>query len=171
VIHRRAQAGIIQALGGDEVVCTDDEDLRSRLQEITGGKGVEYAIDCVAGEVAGEIIRNLAPSGMLVQFGALSSHRQTDPAKFLMPVFSPKLIYSAATIRGWWLPRWLEAQPLERVRKALADLLSMIADRRLTLPETISLPLDRYREAIAMADGGGGEGKKILLKFSDAPDN
>jgi hypothetical protein len=31
--------------------------------------------------------------------------------------------------------------------------------------------LDRYREAIAMADGGGGEGKKILLKFSDAPDN
>jgi len=106
-----------------------------------------------------------------VQFGALSSHRQTDPAKFLMPVFSPKLIYSAATIRGWWLPRWLEAQPLERVRKALADLLSMIADRRLTLPETISLPLDRYREAIAMADGGGGEGKKILLKFSDAPDN
>ena len=168
VIHRRAQAEIIHALGGDEVVCTEDEDLRGRLQEITDGKGIDYAIDCVAGEVGGEIVRNLAPTGMLVQFGALSSHRQTDPAKFLMPVFSPKLIYSAATIRGWWLPRWLETQPLESVRNVLADLLSMIAEGRLTLPETSSLPLERYREAIAMADGGTAEGKKILLKFSDA---
>jgi len=168
VIRRRGQAEVIRSLGGEEVVCTEDEDLRGRLQEISGGKGIEYAIDCVAGEVGGEIIRNLAPAGTMVQFGALSSHRQTDPAKSFMPVFSPKLIYSAATIRGWWLPRWLETQPLEGVRNVLTHLLSMIAEGRLTLPETTSLPLDRYREAIAIADGGTAEGKKILLKFSDA---
>ena len=167
VIHRRTQAGIIQALGGDEVVCTEDEDLRSRLQEITDGKGIEYAIDCVAGEVGGEIVRNLAPTGMLVQFGALSSHRQTDPAKFFMPVFSPKLIYSAATVRGWWIPRWLEIQPIERVRNVLTDLLSMIGEARLTLPPTTSIPLERFQEAISMADGGSSEGKKVLFRLSD----
>ena len=166
VIHRRAQAEIIQSLGGDEVVCTEDEDLRSRLQQITDGKGVEYAIDCVAGEVGGEVVRNLAPTGMLVQFGALSSHRQTDPAKFLMPVFSPKLIYSAATVRGWWIPRWLETQPIESVRKIVTHLLTMIADAHLTLPLTTSIPLERFQEAIAMADGGLSEDKKVLLRLS-----
>ena len=166
VIHRRAQAEIIQALGGDEVVCTEDEDLRSRLQEVTEGKGIKYAIDCVAGEVGGEIVRNLAPTGMLVQFGALSSHRQTDPAKFLMPVFSPKLIYSAATVRGWWIPRWLETQPIESVRNVMTDLLSMIGEARLTLPPTTSIPLEQFQKAIALADGGSSEGKKVLLRLS-----
>jgi NADPH:quinone reductase-like Zn-dependent oxidoreductase len=169
VVRRREQAEIIHRLGGDEVICTEDEDLRVRLQELTGGKGIEYAIDCVAGEVGGEIIRNLAPTGTMVQFGALSSHRQTDPTKFLMPVFSPKLIYSAAMIRGWWLPIWLETQPVESVRSVLADLLNMIAAGRLTLPETTALPLEHYRKAIAMADAGTAGGKKVLLKFSDAP--
>ncbi len=167
VIHRRAQAEIIQALGGDEIVCTEDEDLRGRLQEITDGKGIDYAIDCVAGEVGGEIVRNLAAAGMLVQFGALSSHRQTDPAKFLMPVFSPTLIYSAATVRGWWIPMWLETQPIENVRKVLTDLLSMIGEGRLTLPPTTSILLERFQEAIAIADGGSSEGRKVLLRLSD----
>lgn len=167
VIHRRAQAEVIHALGGDEVICTEDEDLRGRLQMITDGKGIDYAIDCVAGEVAGEIVRNLAPSGMLVQFGALSSHRQTDPAKFVMPVFSPKLIYSAASLRGWWIPRWLETQSIQNVRKVVADLLNMIAEKRLTLSPTTSIPLERYQEAIALADGGSPNGSKILLKLSD----
>ena len=166
VIHRRAQADIIRALGGDEVICTEDDSLGGRLQEITDGKGIEYAIDCVAGEVGGEIVRNLAPTGMLVQFGALSSHRQTDPAKFLMPVFSPRLIYSAAIVRGWWIPRWLETQSIENVRNVLTDLLSMIGDARLTLPPTTCIPLERFQEAITMADGGSSEGKKVLLGLS-----
>jgi NADPH:quinone reductase-like Zn-dependent oxidoreductase len=167
VIHRRVQAGIIGTLGGDEVVCTEDEDLRTRLQQITGGKGIEYAIDCVAGDVGGEIVRNLASGGMLVQFGALSSHRQTDPAKFLMPVFSPKLIYSAAYVRGWWIPRWLETQPIESVRQVITELLKMIGEGRLTLPPTTSVPLQHYKKAIAMADGGSSEGKKVLLGLSN----
>jgi NADPH:quinone reductase-like Zn-dependent oxidoreductase len=168
VIHRRAQAEIIQALGGDEVVCTEDEDLRSRLQQVTGGKGVEHAIDCVAGEVGGEVVWNLGPTGMLVQFGALSSHRQTDPTKFLMPVFSPQLIYSAATVRGWWIPRWLETQPIESVRNILTDLMKMIGDARLTLPLTSSIPLERFQEAVAIADGGPSDGRKTLIRLSNS---
>lgn len=167
VIYRRAQAKIIEGLGGEEVVCTEDQDLRSRLQEITGGNGIEYAIDCVGGEVGGEIVRNLAPAGMLVQFGALSSHRQTDPAKYMMPVFSPKLIYSAATVRGWWIPRWLETQPIGSVRNILTDLLTMIAEAHLTLPQTTSISLGNFQQAIVMADGGSSEGKKPLLQLSE----
>ena len=61
---------------------------------------------------------------MLV-YGALSSHRQADPAKFTMQLFAPRMIYSTATVRGWWLPRWVSAQPLAEVWAATSDLLTM----------------------------------------------
>jgi NADPH:quinone reductase-like Zn-dependent oxidoreductase len=39
VIRRREQESIIRNLGGDEVICTADEDLRARLQELTAYSG------------------------------------------------------------------------------------------------------------------------------------
>ena len=92
VIRRREQESIIGNLGGNEVICTADEDLRARPQELTAGKGVDRAIDCVAGELGAEVARNLAPGGTMLVYGALSSHQQTDPAKFIMPLFAPRLI-------------------------------------------------------------------------------
>jgi NADPH2:quinone reductase len=122
VIRRREQETIIRNLGGNEVICTEDKDLTAHLQELITGKGVERAIDCVAGQLGAEIARNLAAAGTMLMYGALSSHRQTDPAKFTMPLLAPRLIYSTTTVRGWWLPRWVSAQPLAQVRAATSDL-------------------------------------------------
>jgi NADPH2:quinone reductase len=166
VIRRREQETIIRDLGGNEVICTDDEDLRARLQELTAGKGIERAIDCVAGEVGAEIARNLAPAGTMLVYGALSSHRQTDPAKFTMPIFAPRLIYSTATVRGWWLPRWVDSQPLAEVRAATSDLLSMLANGALTPPATVRYSLKDFEEAVRLADGEAGQ-QKVLLDFSE----
>jgi hypothetical protein len=85
----------------------------------------------VAGELGAEVARNLAPGGTMLVYGALSSHRQTDPAKFIMPLFAPRLIYSTATVRGWWLPRWVPSQPLAEVRAATSDLLAMLSKEAL----------------------------------------
>jgi NADPH2:quinone reductase len=166
VIRRREQESIIRNLGGHEVVCTADEDLRARLQELTAGKGVERAIDCVAGELGAEVARNLAPGGTMLVYGALSSHRQTDPAKFAMPVFAPRLIYSTATVRGWWLPRWVPSQPLAEVRAATSDLLNMLSKGTLTPPATVGYPLKDFQEAVRLADGEAGQ-EKVLLDFSE----
>jgi NADPH2:quinone reductase len=166
VIRRREQESIIRNLGGDEVICTADEDLRARLQELTGGKGVERAIDCVAGDLGAEIARNLAPAGTMLVYGALSSHRQTDPAKFLMPLFAPRLIYSTATVRGWWLPRWVPSQPLAEVRAATSDLLAMLSKGTLTPPSSVRYPVKDFQEAVRLADGEAGQ-EKVLLDFSE----
>jgi len=165
VIRRREQDPIIRNLGGNEVICTADEDLRARLQELTGGKGVERAIDCVAGELGAEVARNLAPAGTMLVYGALSSHRQTDPAKFAMPLFAPGLIYSTATVRGWWLPRWVSSQPLAEVRAATSNLLTMLANGALTPPAIVRYPLKDFQEAARLADGEAGQ-EKVLLDFS-----
>jgi NADPH:quinone reductase-like Zn-dependent oxidoreductase len=166
VIRRREQESIVRNLGGDEVICTADEDLRTRLQELTAGNGVERAIDCVAGELGAEIARNLAPGGMMLVYGALSSHRQTDPAKFTMPLFAPRLIYSTATVRGWWLPRWVPSQPLAEVRVATSDLLTMFSSGALTPPASVRYSVKDFQEAVRLADGEAGQ-EKVLLDFSD----
>jgi NADPH2:quinone reductase len=165
IIRRREQESIIRNLGGNEVICTADEDLRARLQELTAGKGVERAIDCVAGELGAEVARNLAPGGIMLVYGALSSHRQTDPAKFIMPLFAPRLIYSTATVRGWWLPRWVPSRPLTEVRAATSDLLAMLSNGSLTPPAIVRYPLKDFQEAIRLADGEAGQ-EKVVVDFS-----
>jgi NADPH2:quinone reductase len=166
VIRRREQESIIRNLGGNEVICTAEESLTARLQELTAGKGVERAIDCVAGELGAEIARNLAPAGTMLVFGALSSHRQTDPAKFTMPLLAPRLIYSTATVRGWWLPRWVSFQPLAEVRAATSDLLTMLSNGALTPPTTVRYSFKDFQEAVRLADGETGQ-QKVLLDFSE----
>ena len=165
VIRRREQEKILRDLGANEVICTDDEDLRTRLQELTGGKGVERAIDCVAGELGAEIARNLAPAGTMLVYGALSSHHQTDPTKFVIPLFAPRLIYSTTTVRGWWLPRWLSSRPLSEVRAAMSDLLIMLSTGKLTPPAFARYSCEDFQEAVRLADGETGQ-QKVLLDFS-----
>src|SRR5437868_6133834 len=166
VIRRREQETIIRSLGGNEVISTDDEDLRARLQELTAGNGVERAIDCVAGDLGAEIARNLAPGGTMLVYGALSSHRQTDLAKFLMPLLAPRLIYATATVRGWWLPRWVRSQPLAEMRAATSDLLTMFSQGALTPPTSVRYSVEDFQEAVSLADGEAGQ-EKVLLDFSD----
>ena len=98
-------------------------------------------------------------------YGALSSHRQTDPAKFTMPLVAPRLIYSTATVRGWWLPRWVSSQPLAEVRAATNDLLTMVSNGALTPPATVRYSLKDFQEAVRLADGETGQ-QKVLLDFS-----
>jgi NADPH:quinone reductase-like Zn-dependent oxidoreductase len=167
VIRRREQESIIRSLGGDEVICTADEDLRVRLNQLTSGNGVARAIDCVAGELGAEIARNLSPGGTMLVYGALSSHRQTDPAKFVLPLVAPRLIYSTATIRGWWLPRWVPSQPLADVRKAASDLLNMLSNGALTPPATVRFSAKDFQEAVRLADGEAGQ-EKVLLDFTES---
>ena len=164
MVRRRQQEKVIRSLGGDEVICTADEDLRVRIGELTNAQGVANAIDCVAGELGAEVARNLSPGGTLFVYGALSSHRQTDPAKFTMPVFSPRLIYSTAKIQGWWIVRWAGAQHSSTLRAAVTEILSLLNDGQLTTPKTTIFPVTDYGEAVRVADGEAGD-RKVLLRF------
>jgi threonine dehydrogenase-like Zn-dependent dehydrogenase len=44
-----ARLEVAKALGADHVIDVDNEDPLSRIMEITGGKGVDIALDCTAG--------------------------------------------------------------------------------------------------------------------------
>ena len=72
VVRRAEQGEELLALGADEVIATDRDDLGERVREITGGEGVAKAIDAVGGELAGRMAAALAPRGTLITYGRLS---------------------------------------------------------------------------------------------------
>ena len=85
VVRRRSAVEGVLAQGGTAVICTEDENLRERVADIVGQEGVSKAIDCVSGQVGADVSRAMAPDGELVVYGALSTHRQTDPDKLTIP--------------------------------------------------------------------------------------
>src|ERR1700727_2631140 len=95
--------------------CTEDEDPAERGAEIAGHHGVFKGIDCVSGQVGADVSRALAPGGELVVYGALSTHRQTDPDKLTIPVFARSLIYATKIVRGFWLFRWFNETKKDRM--------------------------------------------------------
>jgi len=53
VVRRREQAQELVQAGGDVSICTADESIEKRVEALTGGAGVLYAIDAVGGATAG----------------------------------------------------------------------------------------------------------------------
>ncbi|MFF7972508.1 alcohol dehydrogenase catalytic domain-containing protein [Streptomyces sp. NPDC007905] len=169
VVRRRAAVEEIKALGGEEVICTEDEDLLQRVTEIAGPAGVREAIDCVAGDVGAQVSQALAPGGEVVVYGALSTHRQTDPAALTIPLLARSVIYETKVVRGFWLNRWFGTATPADVLDALSEVRTLVADDVLTIPEGRPFPLERFAEAISLAEAPA-HGAKPLLVFDDGRD-
>ena len=163
VVRRRSAVEDILALGGTAVICTDDEDLRERVAEIAGHDGVFKAIDCVSGQVGADVSRALAPSGELVVYGALSTHRQTDPAKLTIPVFARSLIYETKTVRGFWLFRWLTETPRDRIAATIERTVQLAYSGALRVPEGQPIPVEKFSEAVHLAEAPEHGGKPLLI--------
>ncbi|MFE1307626.1 zinc-dependent alcohol dehydrogenase family protein [Streptomyces sp. NPDC058755] len=169
VVRRRAAVEEIKALGGDEVICTEDEDLVQRVAEIAGPVGVRKAVDCVAGPVGAQVSQSLAPGGEVVVYGALSTHRQTDPAALTIPLQARSVIYETKAVRGFWLNRWFGAASPEDALRALSQVRGLVADEVLSIPRGRPFPLERFTEAVSLAEAPA-HGTKPLFVFEDGRD-
>ncbi|WP_432175342.1 zinc-dependent alcohol dehydrogenase family protein [Streptomyces sp. Tue6028] len=169
VVRRRDAVEEIRALGGDEVICTADEDLAQRVAEIAGAAGVHKAVDCVAGPVGAQVSQALAPGGEVVVYGALSTHRQTDPAALTIPLQARSVIYETKAVRGFWLNRWFGTASPEDALDALAEVRALVTDGVLSIPAGRPFPLERFTEAILLAETPA-RGAKPLFVFEDDRD-
>jgi NADPH:quinone reductase-like Zn-dependent oxidoreductase len=163
VVRRRSAVEDILAMGGTAVICTEDEDLRERVAEIAGRDGVSKAIDCVSGQVGADVSRALAPHGELIVYGALSTHRQTEPDKLTIPVFARSLIYETKTVRGFWLFRWLTETPRERMAAAIDRTVQLAESGALRVPEGQPIPVEKFSEAVYLAEAPAHGGKPLLV--------
>jgi NADPH:quinone reductase-like Zn-dependent oxidoreductase len=83
------------ALGADYVIATAEEDLVTRVQEITGGKGARIAFDPIGGSILNDLGAAAAANGIIFEYGALA----TDPTPY--PLFAA--LSKHLTIKGYTL--------------------------------------------------------------------
>lgn len=79
--------------GAEAVVVTGEEDVATRLHELTDGHGARVIFDPVAGPALADLIGAAAPGGTVILYGALSSEATT------LPVL--QAIGKSLTIRGY----------------------------------------------------------------------
>ncbi|OCB47031.1 zinc-dependent alcohol dehydrogenase family protein [Mycolicibacterium porcinum] len=163
VVRRRSAVDDILAMGGTAVICTEDEDLRERVADIAGEGGVSKAIDCVSGQVGADVSRALAPHGELVVYGALSTHRQTDPGKLTIPIFARSLIYETKSVRGFWLFRWLTETPRDRLVATIDRTVQLAGGGVLRVPEGQPIPVEKFGDAVHLAEAPQHGGKPLLM--------
>ncbi|MGW5329438.1 zinc-dependent alcohol dehydrogenase family protein [Streptomyces sp. NPDC004014] len=166
VVRRRAAVEEIRALGGDEVICTEDEDLLQRMAETAGPAGVRKALDCVAGPVGAQVSQALAPGGQVVVYGALSTHRQTDPAALTIPLQARSVIYGTKTVRGFWLNRWFGTVSPDVALHALSQVRDLVTAEVLAIPQGRPFPLERFVDAVSLAEAPA-HGTKPLFVLDD----
>jgi len=159
VVRRRDQVAELRQLGADEVICTADESLPGRVQEITGGKGVPYAIDAVAGSTATQVIECLGRRGHMLVYGVLSGEPITVPLR--------GLLVGSKVIEGFWLSDWVRDAGILRLMGLVRSLNKLLQTGVLTSSIGQTFPLDQVREA-AKAAAEPARAGKVLLRIADS---
>jgi NADPH:quinone reductase-like Zn-dependent oxidoreductase len=155
VVRRAEQAAELRAAGATHVVVVPGEDLAARVHEVTGGKGATAALDSVGGDTGVEVLAALQSGGTSVLFGALDGRAvSVDPGPFL---------FRELLLQGFWLTRWLQRVPPQRVRAAVGAVLAG-AERGDFRPAVDSTyPLSEVRAAVLRAETPGRTGAVVLV--------
>ncbi|MBX7221851.1 MAG: zinc-dependent alcohol dehydrogenase family protein [Blastocatellia bacterium] len=155
IVRRREQFDELQALGADEMICSADEDIETRIKEITGGKGAPFAIDAVAGEVGTKMAAGLGPDGIMLIYGAMDRTGVT--------VNPGAMIFKEATVKGFWLTRWLSLAPPEQKQELFAAVVPLVMAGKITSPVAARYQLEDFREAVIHAQQAARGGKILLV--------
>ena len=140
---------------GANHVLVDGDDLAERVRLCTGGRGVDRALDAVAGKASSRLFHCIEPQGELVCYGLLGSDEIVLPAQ--------QLIFRPIRVRGYSRLRSLRSLSPEQLQELYSTLFEGM---RLGLFETPILATFRFEEilqAVELSEKSKGEGKVLLL--------
>ncbi len=154
VVRSGANTAELRALGADAVVETNSQDLVGEVARLTGGRGVRYALDCVGGELAAEVVRCLGIDGRLVVYGSLAG-----PS---MQVAVRDLMMPNAGVTGFYLGNWLPEQSPLKVLGVLRAVRKLTLDGTFHADAARVFPLDEVADAVRASLAPGRTGKVLL---------
>lgn len=158
LVRSEAHRAALQALGADVVINTEAVDLRDEVARVTGGRGVEYAMDCVGGDLAGQMLQCLTLGGHMVVFGTLGNAPISLPSRdMMMPV---------SRLSGFFAGSWLALQPPASMPGILGKVGQLAAQGVFDTPVDAVYPLTRVREALDASQERGRLGK-VMLRIGD----
>ncbi len=160
VVRRSEQVKELETLGAKNVIATADGPLAERVKAIVGKAGLRWAIDAVGGETGQQVLESLSAGGTMISFGAL------DGAPISV---NPGLVlFKELTLRGFWLTRWLQSVPVEKLRAVVDTIVGHAAKGELTPAIDQRFPLSAVREAVIRAETAGRMGSVVLTPDNNA---
>jgi len=154
VVRSGANTAELRALGADAVIETDRQDLIAEVARITAGQGVGYALDCVGGQLAGQVIRCLGVDGHLVLYGTLANEPMQVPSRDLM--------MPGARVSGFLLSTWTGQQSPLKLLGVLRAVKKLALEGMFHTDIGATFPLDQAAAAVAAAVQPGRTGKVLL---------
>ena len=156
LVRRAAGVDELRAQGIDGVVATDQEDWREQVAQLTAGAPIVAGVDSVGGTSSGDVLSLLAEGGTLVAFGAMESPT--------MQIASSDVIFSQATVKGFWGSKVIPQLDAETRHALFAELIERLSDGTLTLPVAGVFDAGDIGEAVRASTTAGRVGK-VLLRF------
>jgi NADPH:quinone reductase-like Zn-dependent oxidoreductase len=154
LVRRPALVQELRSLGADAVLVTGVDDIPGQVAELTGGRGAPFGLDAVGGTATLDILRCLAPAGRVLVYGTLAG----TP----VPLEPRLLMVGQKSIAGFWLSEWVKTQGLLQMLRLFRRITTLMRAGVLVTPVAVSLPLERYQEALELAEQPGRPGKVLL---------
>jgi NADPH2:quinone reductase len=146
-----AKLQLARQLGADETINYASQDFEAEAKRLTNGGGVQLALDAVGGEVAEKSMRCLAPFGYLVNYGNASNTPASLPLSSLRENRAAMGFSLTANVPG------------RDNQAAMAELLTLIMDKKVRLIVDQVLPLSEAAKAHAHLSNRGAMGKVLLI--------
>jgi NADPH:quinone reductase len=145
---------LCKARGADALINYANTDLREKVKELTGGKGVDVVYDPVGGSYAEPAVRSLGFLGRYLIIGFASGDIPKIPLNLL-------LLKQASLVGVFW-GAYAKARPADNARN-FAELFAWYAQGLLKPHVSETFPLARYREALDVVMTRRARGKVALL--------
>lgn len=154
VVRSSANTRELTALGAEAVIETDRQDLITEVARLTAGQGVGCAMDCVGGNLAGEVVRCLGLNGRLLLYGTMADSPIEVPARdVMMPL---------AQIEGFYLGNWMAQQSPLKMLGVLRAVKRLTAEGVFHAEVSETYPLEQAAVAMAASLKPGRTGKVML---------
>jgi NADPH:quinone reductase-like Zn-dependent oxidoreductase len=154
VVRRREQIEELTKLGGDAVICTEEESVPTKVRALTGGSGVRYALDAVGGRTGTQAVESLGRGGKLVVYGALAMEPMVIPSRLLLT--------NNKKLEGFWLSEWSQRQGVVTLLRLFRDVARLIRDGVLATEVGQTFSMEQIHEAVKLAEQPGRSGKVLL---------
>jgi NADPH:quinone reductase len=142
---------LARQLGADETINYVAQDFEAEVKRLTNGNGVQLALEAVGGEVTEKSMRCLAPFGCLVNYGNASNTPASLPVSSLRENRAAMGFALSATVPG------------RDNQAAMAELLTLIMDKKVRLIVDQVLPLSEATKAHAHLSNRRAMGKVLLI--------
>ncbi|NBC34791.1 MAG: zinc-binding dehydrogenase [Alphaproteobacteria bacterium] len=144
----------LRALGAAAVVDTSDQSLAASLAALSGGAGVDIALDTIGGVEGTALAACLRPGGTFINYGVLSG----EP----LALDGADIHRRGIRVHAFWLREWLKTAAPARRQSAFDAIIDLAAAGRLALPVAARFDLADIATAVRDAERRDRWGKVLL---------